>query len=118
MKAKTGTYKFMENIDNTNSDSLNILINIDQNQVLFSVKNECCHNVVEMFAYNVLLQGCGNVPVTFLEYVETTFSQLFLNAVETLLQHYIVSWVGYSIFKLFLIKCARNLFYGIDYINR
>ena len=45
----------MENIDHENCNSLNTLINIDQNQVLFSIKNECCHNVVEMFSYNVLL---------------------------------------------------------------
>ena len=37
------------------------ILNIDQNQVLFAVKNECCYNVVEMFSCNVL--------VTFLEYV-------------------------------------------------
>ena len=31
-------------------------IHVDQNQVLFSFKNEYCHNVVEMFSYNVLRQ--------------------------------------------------------------
>ena len=62
--------------------------------------NECCHNVVEMFYYNVLWQRCGNVVATFLKLSWNmlqqlnlpTFSQLSPNVVETLLQPYIVSW--------------------------
>ena len=41
--------------------------------LLYVVKiNYCCHNVVEMFSYNVLRQHCGNVLVIFLEYVAAT----------------------------------------------
>ena len=57
--------------------------------------NECCHNVVDMFSYNVMRQRCGNILETFLEYVAATYanvSQLSPNVVETLLQPYIVSW--------------------------
>ena len=39
---------------------------------LLRCKNECCHNVVEMFSYNILRQHCGNVLETFLEYVAAT----------------------------------------------
>ena len=34
--------------------------------------NECCHNVVEMFSYNILQQHCGNVLETFQEYIAAT----------------------------------------------
>ena len=34
--------------------------------------NESCHNVAEMFSYNVMKQRFGNILETFLEYVAAT----------------------------------------------
>ena len=59
---------------------------------LLRCQNECCHNVVEMFSYNVLRQYCGNVLETFLEYVAailfanvfTTFPQCCGNVAATI----------------------------------
>ena len=38
----------------------------------FYVVDECCHNIVEMFSYNVLRQHCSNTLETFLKYVAAT----------------------------------------------
>ena len=44
-------------------------------KILSAVKNECCHDAVEMFSY--VLERCGNVPVTFLDHVAATYFDVF-----------------------------------------